>query len=139
MRSSLPTDHLPHHRAGPQRKGELQLPWVIADDQGVDPLQLSAGQCRRPSGDWPGLERLQPSLAVLGQPAIDRRSGHPQPSGDVLGMGALLDPANRAEAQLLQGLVIQFAAIIIAHARTRPELDHKVNLLVNGLVRRAGA
>jgi hypothetical protein len=30
--------------AGPQRKGELQLPWVIAHHQGVDPLELWAGQ-----------------------------------------------------------------------------------------------
>jgi hypothetical protein len=49
-------------------------------------------------------------------------------------MSALLDPANRADAQLLQSPVIQLAAVIIAHARTRPEPDHNVNLLVNGLV-----
>jgi hypothetical protein len=35
---------------------------------------------------------------------------------------------------LLQGLVIQLAAVVIAHARTRPDHYHKVNLLVNGLV-----
>jgi len=29
-------------------------------------------------------------------------------------MGALLDPANCADAQLLQGLVIQLAAVIVA-------------------------
>jgi hypothetical protein len=30
--------------------------------------------------------------------------------------------------------VIQLAAVVIAHARTRPDHYHKVNLLVNGLV-----
>jgi hypothetical protein len=30
--------------------------------------------------------------------------------------------------------VIQFAAVVVAHARTRPDPGHKVNLLVNGLV-----
>jgi hypothetical protein len=35
---------------------------------------------------------------------------------------------------LLQGLVVQLAAVVIAHARTRPDHYHKVNLLVNGLV-----
>jgi hypothetical protein len=49
-------------------------------------------------------------------------------------MGALFDPADGAEAQLLQGLVIEFAAVVLAHGRTRPDPDHKVNLLVNGLV-----
>ena len=99
--SELPTDQFADHRAGPQRKGELQLPWIIADHQGVDPLQLGAGQRRRPSGDGPGLEGLQPALAVLGQPAIHRGSGHPHCRGDVLGMGALFDAADCAHAQLL--------------------------------------
>jgi hypothetical protein len=65
---------------------------------------------------------------------MDRRSGPAQPCGDVLGMGALLNLADGPEAQLLQGLVIEFAAVVVAHARTRPDPDHKVNLLVNGLV-----
>jgi hypothetical protein len=30
--------------------------------------------------------------------------------------------------------VVEFAAVVIAHARTRPDHHHKVNLLVNGLV-----
>jgi DDE superfamily endonuclease len=49
-------------------------------------------------------------------------------------MGAVFDLADRADAQLFQGLVIQLAAVVLAHARTRPDPDHKVNLLVNGLV-----
>jgi len=49
-------------------------------------------------------------------------------------MGALLDLADCAKAQLLQGLVIQLAAVVIAHARTRPDPYHKVNLLMNRLV-----
>jgi hypothetical protein len=53
-------------------------------------------------------------------------------------MGALLDLADRADPQLLQGPVIQLAAIVVAHARTRPDSDYKVNLLVNGLVAPAG-
>jgi hypothetical protein len=36
--------------------------------------------------------------------------------GDLFGMGAQLDLANCADAQLLQGLVIQLAAVIVAHA-----------------------
>src|SRR4029453_3047054 len=84
-----------------------------------------------------GPQRVQSAFAVLGQPAIDRGPGHPQPCGDVFGMGALLNLADRADPQLLQGLVIQLAAVVIAHARTRPDPHHKVNLLVNGLVTRA--
>jgi len=49
-------------------------------------------------------------------------------------MGALFDLANCPKAQLLQGLVVQFAAVVLAHARTRPDPDHKLNLLMNGLV-----
>jgi len=51
-------------------------------------------------------------------------------------MGALFDLANCPKAQLLQGLVVQFAAVVLAHARTRPDPDHKLNLLMNGLVSR---
>src|SRR4029453_10478837 len=121
----LPADQLADHGMSPQRKAELQLAGVVAHDQGVDPLQLGPGQRRRPSRDWAGLERLQPSLTVSRQPAIDRRPGYPQRRGDVLGMSALFDPANGADAQLLQGLVIQLAAVIVAHAadstRSRPQ------------------
>ena len=63
-----------------------------------------------------------------------RRPGHPQPDGDVLGMGALFALADRSDAQLLQGLVVELAAVVIAHAPTRPDPNRKVNLLVNGLV-----
>src|SRR5215211_3752868 len=49
-------------------------------------------------------------------------------------MGALFDLADGPDAQLLKGLVIQFAAVVVAHARTRPDHHHKVNLLMNGLV-----
>jgi hypothetical protein len=111
-----------------------KLPWIIADNQGGEALELGAGQAWRPSGDGAGLEGLQPALAVLGQPAIDRGPGHAQPSGDVLGMGALFDLADGPDAQLLQGLVVEFAAVVIAHTRTRPDHHHQVNLLVNGSV-----
>jgi hypothetical protein len=49
-------------------------------------------------------------------------------------MGALFDLADRAEAQLFQGLVIQLTAIVVARARTRPDHHHNVNLLMNGSV-----
>jgi hypothetical protein len=115
-------------------KGELQLPGVIAHDQGVDPLQLGAGQAWRPSGDRLGPQGIQPALAVFGQPAIDRGPGHSQPRGDLVGMGALLDLADGADPQLLQGLVIELAAVVVTHAGTRPECHRKVKLLMNGLV-----
>jgi hypothetical protein len=125
--AELPADQLPHHGTGPQREHELQLAGVIAHDQGVDPLELGAGQLRWPAGDRAGLERLQPTFAVLGQPAIHRRFGHPQRRGNLLGMGALLDLPDRADTQLFQGLVVKLAAIVLAHARTRPDHDHEVN------------
>jgi hypothetical protein len=50
-------------------------------------------------------------------------------------MGTLLDLADCATAQLLKSLVIQLAAIVVAHAPTRPDRHHKVKLLMNGLVR----
>jgi len=53
-------------------------------------------------------------------------------------MGALFYLPDGADAQLLQGLVVQLAAVVLAHARTRPNLDHEVNLLVNGLVLAGG-
>jgi hypothetical protein len=49
-------------------------------------------------------------------------------------MGAAFDLANRAEAQLLQGRVIELAAVVLAHAGLDQNPDHNVNLLVNGLV-----
>jgi hypothetical protein len=49
-------------------------------------------------------------------------------------MGALLALADGADAQLLQGLVVEFAAVVLAHAWTRPDRHHKVKLLMNGLV-----
>src|SRR5215211_6366374 len=52
-------------------------------------------------------------------------------------MGTLLDLADGADAQLLQGLVVEFAAVVLAHAWTRPDRHHKVKLLMNGLVTRA--
>jgi hypothetical protein len=44
-------------------------------------------------------------------------------------MGAVFDLADRADAQLLQGLVIQLAAVVLAHARTRPDHDRNVTYL----------
>ena len=132
--AELAADQLADHRAGPQRERELQLAGVVADDQCVDPLQLGAGQRGRPAGDRAGLERRKASLAVFRQPAIDRRPRHPQPRGNVFGIGTLLDLADRADPQLFQGLVVELAAVVVAHARTRPDHDHKVNLLMNGLV-----
>jgi hypothetical protein len=49
-------------------------------------------------------------------------------------MGALFDLADRTNAQLLQGLVVELAAVVVAHARTRPDCYRKVRLLMNGLV-----
>ena len=59
----------------------------------------------------------------------NHRLGHPQPRGHVVGMGALLDLADRPEAQLLRGLVIQLAAVVVAHAPTRPDPHHKSTYL----------
>jgi hypothetical protein len=42
-------------------------------------------------------------------------------------MSALLDLPDRADTQLLQGLVVKLAAIVVAHARTRPDHHHEVN------------
>jgi hypothetical protein len=47
------------------------------------------------SGDWARFECVQ-AVAVLGQPAIHHRAGHPQHRRSVLGVGALLDLADRA-------------------------------------------
>jgi len=48
-------------------------------------------------------------------------------------MSPLFDLADRADAQLLQGLVIQLAAVVLAHSQTRPDHHQKVDLLVNDL------
>jgi hypothetical protein len=96
-----PDRSTPAPSPGSTGQAELQLPGVIADNQGVDPLQLGPGQ----GGGRPGTGRaLRPpaSRTVFGQPAIDRRPGHAQPSGHLLGMGALFDLADGPEAQLLQ-------------------------------------
>jgi hypothetical protein len=44
-------------------------------------------------------------------------------------MSALFDLPDGADAQLLQGLVIQLAAIVLAHARTRPDPTTKSTYL----------
>jgi hypothetical protein len=49
-------------------------------------------------------------------------------------MGALFNLANCADAQLLQGLVIQSAAVVLAHAVDSTRFRRQVNLLVNGLL-----
>jgi len=49
-------------------------------------------------------------------------------------VGALLDLADRADAELLKRLVVELAAIVVAHARTQPDHHNKVNLLMHGLV-----
>src|SRR5205823_4693398 len=81
-----------------------------------------------------GLEGLQAALAILGQPPIDRRSGHSQRRGDLLRMHAVLDLPDGADAQLLQGLVVELAAVVVAHAATRSNHHHNVKLLMNALV-----
>jgi hypothetical protein len=65
---------------------EPQLPSVVTHHQPVQSGKLRTRQFRRPSQDGAGLERLQAPLAVLGQPGIDRRSGHPQRRRDLVGM-----------------------------------------------------
>jgi hypothetical protein len=49
-------------------------------------------------------------------------------------MGAVLDLVDRAEAQLLKGLVVELAAVAVTHARTGPDGYRNVKLLMNGLV-----
>src|SRR4029453_3192129 len=58
--------------------------------------------------------------------------------GDVFGVGPLLDLADRADAQLLQGLMVELAAIVLAHCGPRPDPAHIVKLLVNSLVSARG-
>jgi hypothetical protein len=46
----------------------------------------------------------------------------------------VLDLADRMKAQLLQRLVVELAAVTVTHARTGPDGDRNVKLLMNGLV-----
>jgi hypothetical protein len=45
-------------------------------------------------------------------------------------MHAVLDLPDRSDAQLLKGLVVKLAAVVLAHAATRPDHHHKVKLLM---------
>jgi hypothetical protein len=132
--AELATDKLTHHRAGPQRKRRPQLVGVVADDQPVQLGKLRASELGWPPRHRTGLEGFQPSLAILRQPRIHRCSGHPQCLGDVVGVGALLDLTDRTNTQLLEGLVVELAAVVVAQARTRPNPVQIVKLLMNGLV-----
>jgi hypothetical protein len=68
-------------------------------------------------------------LAVFGQPGVHRRPGHPERLGDLVRVDAVLDLADRADAQLLQGLVVELAAVVVTHAKTRPDCHPKSSYL----------
>jgi hypothetical protein len=94
----LAADQLADHVTGPQREREPQLPRVVADHQRIQPAQLGTRQLGTPAWHRPGPERLQAAFAVGGHPAKDGGAGHPQRLGDGLGVGALLDLVDRADA-----------------------------------------
>ena len=104
-----------------------------AHHQRAQPLALAARQAWQSSGARAGLERLQPTFAVLASQPYTAARVIPQRSG-FLGMGAVLDLAHGAHAQLLKDLVIQLAAVVLAHAgldQVRPQCQPTCERLSN--------
>ena len=112
----FPADHLADHLPGPQRELELHLPRILAHDQRVKTAQLRPGQLRRPARHRLGLQRAFPALAVFRQPPVDRLAVQPQRRGNILGMRALPDLLHRPDPQHLERLVVELAAVVVAHA-----------------------
>jgi hypothetical protein len=111
----LPADQRAHHVPGPQREPELQLPRVGPGDQRVEPAHLLTRQLRRPTRHRPRLQRVPAALPVLGQPPVHRASAHAQRRRDVLRVHPGLDRVHRAQSHRLQRLVVQLAAVVLAH------------------------
>ncbi len=113
----LAADQLAHHLPGPQRERELVLTRVRAGDQRIQPAHLRTGQLRRPARHRPRPQRLLAALPVLGQPPVDRAPAHTQRGRDILRMDSRLDSVHRPQPQLLQGVVVQLAAVVLTHGR----------------------
>src|SRR4030095_3450820 len=132
--AELAADQLADQLAGPEGEGELQLSRVTPGDQRVDLPQLDPGQLAGPPRDRLGPQRVHTTLAVLCQPAEHRRTGHAQRGRDVLRVRAGPDLFDRADPQLLQGVVVELATVVVAHATSDYTHDPIVHLLMTALV-----
>src|SRR5881392_1687120 len=96
----------------------LQCWWEALDeiDQRIQPGQLRPGQLRRAARHRPGLKRVFPALAVFRQPPVDRLAVQAQCRGNILGMRAGPDLLHCPDPQHLERLVIELAAVVVAHA-----------------------
>jgi hypothetical protein len=132
--AELAADQLANHVAGPQRERKAQLAGVVADDQGVQPAQLDALELGTRPWHRAGAQRLQTAFPVGSQPAEHGGAGHPERLGDGLWVGALLDLPDRTDAQLLKCLVVELAAVVVAHRRSQSRTTAPVQQPVNALV-----
>ena len=99
------------HNANPNS----QLPRIRARDQRVQPAHLLTGQLRRPTRHRPRLQRVPAALPVLRQPPVDRAPAHAQRRRDILRVHPRLDRVHRPQPHRLERLVIQLAAVVLAH------------------------
>jgi hypothetical protein len=97
-------------------------------------LQLGALPFGRPAGDRAGAQRLQAALAVFGHPGEHGGAGQAQGLGDGLGVGARLDLLDGPDAELLQGGVVEFAAVVVSHTGMHAQDRPAVQLLTIPLV-----
>jgi hypothetical protein len=58
---------------------------------------------------------VPPTATVERQPSVHRPRRHTQRAGDILGSGAILHAAHRADPKRLQGRVVQAAGIVLLH------------------------
>src|SRR5260370_22829563 len=80
--TKLVLDQLCHHRARPQRDGELQLQRVLLRDGVVNPLHAARIRFGRSSKKRLGLKRSPSTSPILRQPSIYRTAADPHGSSD---------------------------------------------------------
>ena len=130
-------DQLPDDLPGPQRHGEPVIAGIALGDQPGQLAQLLIGELARPAGHRLGPQRLPALGALGGQPGVDRppvQAQGRQPGTDLrrrYAPGYLLD---RPQPQRFQGLVIEFAAVVLPHSSSVPAHWLEIKLLTMFLV-----
>jgi hypothetical protein len=100
-------------------------------DQVGQLAQLGVGELAPRTGHRLGAQRLGPLGAPLGQPGVDRlrmRAESGQAAADLGGRRAGVDLFHRAQPDRLQRLVVELAAVVVAHYSKRHRAESEVKL-----------
>jgi hypothetical protein len=131
--AELATGELTDHCPRPPRQRRPQLAGVVAHHQPVQAGKLGARASWWPSGTGR-------AVSASARPCGIWPARHPPPPGssqrlgDLGWDGRLARGGDRADAQLLQRLVVQLAAVVLTHARTDQITTTTSSYLMNGLV-----